>query len=140
MRRAAAVLALLLLCLVAPACDGGDPTPSDLFGIWGNLDAGQWRVFEFSASCTDHAELAGLSPVYSISLYAEGAAPLSVQRGTYAIKFGRLVTTVIYDANPGNIGQTFGNDIRDVGATSFELESTATASGTRLFSRRSAYP
>jgi hypothetical protein len=142
MRRTSALWALLFLSLFASACDSGDadPTESELFGIWGNLDAGQWRVFEFSESSTEYPELVGRTPVYTVSLYADGASRTVVQRGIYAVKFGRLVTTVLFDTTAANIGRDFGNDISEVSAGSFKLQSTSSATGSRVFERLSAFP
>lgn len=142
MRQAVAFCSIFMLCVFATACDSGaaDPTESELYGIWGNLDAGQWRVFEFSETSAANPDLAGRTPVYTVSVYAEGAAPAVVQGGTYAVKFGRLVTTVVFDSDSANVGRDFGNDISDASSSSFKLQSASSATGSRVFKRLTAYP
>ncbi len=127
------------LSLTACEDDGGDPSADEFYGLWANEDAGTIRVFEFAAMLDD-AELGGLTNVYRIYVYPSGTTPEMVQRGSYRVAFGRLVTTVLWSGNGQNIGQDFGNDILGLSSSRMTLESTSTASGERVFDRVSTLP
>jgi len=135
------LVALSLLSLIAvPGCDSGEDVPSrqDLFGIWQNDDAGTTRAFEFAASDEDPA-LSGTPLVYTLYFYPTGSAPVVAQRGHYRIDDGHLVTEVVQaPVDPSLAGTSFANIIEGFSTKALTLESTTSASGTRVFAKATA--
>jgi hypothetical protein len=140
---------MLLAIVVAMAAimagcdsDNGVPlTPSNLYGLWANEDAGTWRVFAFAAADDGAApDLAGRSNVYRVHLYPDGQSAAEVQRGTFAITDGHLVTSVIWADDASFIGRDFANIVEGLEANTLRLESTSASSGTRVYKRVSALP
>ena len=135
-------LLLLVIVLMVSACEStGDPSTGDLYGTWVNLDEGVVRAFTFEhdagASCGD---LCGLSPVYRLYLYDEGDAPEEVQRGTYDVSEGHLVTSVVASTDSTIVGESFANEIRSYSGSRLVLESGSTPSGSRAFSKADGLP
>jgi len=116
------ICASLLLTLTA--CGSGPaPLAADFYGLWQNTTDGTVRVFEFAASADD-ADLSGLSDVYRLYMYAEGAAAEQAQRGSFEVAEGdgwELVTTVTWTPDGTYVGQSFGNPIEKFDDTTLEL-------------------
>lgn len=67
--------------------------------------------------------------------YPEADAPVMVQRGTYEITDGHLVTTLTWssDASMGSVGTSYANILHRWTGDAFDLESDSAASGKRTF-------
>lgn len=134
--------AVLLLSLLLTACSG-TPDEADLEGLWDNLDeaAATHRVWDFRASSSEVPEFAGKSHVYTLYLYPKGSPSVSVQRGTYAITEGSLVTTALTSQSQADVGKSFSNGITAFEAgVSFTLDKTTGADGTRTFLKVAKVP
>ena len=132
---------------------GVDPSTEALVGVWANLDAGTWRVFQFGGPVEQEA-LVGLSDVYEVSSYPEGAAAVPVQAGTYVVEEDRLVTVqgvdevadyvlvtrVVWSADGQGLGAEYGNAILGLTADRQTLQSDSAASGERVYDRVEAAP
>jgi hypothetical protein len=133
------VVWILGLALSAGGCDGGGggdlPTESELYGTWENIEDGEVRAFVFEASSATWPDLAGASMVFQLYFYPEGAAPVMVQRGTYEVTEGHLVTTLTWasEGAMGSVGTSYANILYSWSGDSFTMESTSTASGKRVF-------
>ena len=133
------LMLLLGLALSAGGCDGGGggdlPTAIELYGTWENVEGGEVRAFVFEASNATWPDLAGASMVFQLYFYAEGAAPVMVQRGTYEVTEGHLVTTLTWasDGAMGSAGTSYANILYGWSGDSFTMESTSAASGKRVF-------
>lgn len=134
-------LALVALALVA-ACDSADeprtPTQDELIGLWKNDDAGTTRAFEFVAgvSAAESPALAARPYVYTLYFHPTGGPPAIAQRGFYTIEDGHLVTEVVEaPLDPSQVGRRFANIIEGFTPSALTLESTSSASGTRVFAK-----
>jgi hypothetical protein len=121
---------VLLVATSAGAC--GPIGPTELYGLWGNLDAGTWRVFEFSETLDD-PDLAGSSPAYRVYVFEEATEATVVQRGGYDVVEDVLVTSVVWAEDAAQVGQTYGNAIVRLSRSVLVLEVTSTADGQRSF-------
>ncbi|TNF30119.1 MAG: hypothetical protein EP329_14180 [Deltaproteobacteria bacterium] len=142
MLRALAVSLLLLGLAPYAGCDAaaGDPTEDDLVGLWVNVDAGTVRAFEFVAASSDPA-LASKPYAYTLYSYAEGQGAVVVQRGHYAVKYGRLVTSVVEaPLDPSQAGKDYGNDLLAWSDRAFTLGNTSGPNGERVFTRAAGLP
>ena len=142
MLRALAVSLVLfaLAPLVGCDTDAADPTEDDLVGLWVNVDSGTVRAFDFAAA-SDSPGLAGKPYVYTLYSYPEGQAAVVVQRGHYAVKYGRLVTSVVQaPLDPSQVGQDYGNDLLSWSSSSFTLGNTSGPGGRRVFASASSLP
>lgn len=132
----------LAALLLITGCGGGAPPAADeLYGLWANTgDDGTVRVLDFDETGAA-PDLAGLTDVYSIHMYAAGTAPVEVQRGTFEILEGdgwELVTTVTADQDGSTVGQSFGNPILDFDGDTLTLETGD--GGERVYAATDAMP
>jgi hypothetical protein len=132
------VVLIIGLGVFAVACGGDEsdlPSATELYGAWENVEAGEVRVFVFEETNDLYPDLAGRTMVYQLYFYAEGTPPVMVQRGTYEVKEGHLVTTLTWaaDAAMGAVGASYANILYRWSGGSFTMESTSAASGKRVF-------
>lgn len=120
----------LLVCCVAVGC--GPTSDADLFGMWSNLDDGEYLVFEFAQS-GDEDELTGESPIFRLYSYGEGDEAEEVQRGAYYVEEQVLVQEITWATDSAQIGQAYGNDIFRSTEKKLVLESVSAANGKRIF-------
>ncbi len=131
-----ALISSLALCTVGCGGDEDDlPTAAELYGAWENVEGGEVRIFVFEETNTDYPDLAGRTTVYRLYFFAEDTTPVMVQRGTYEVKEGHLVTTLTWasDAAMGAVGASYANILYSWSGGSFTMESTSAASGKRIF-------
>jgi len=130
-------LLLVLVTTLLVGCGPQIPTEAEIHGIWGNLDAGTWRVLSFSDTGTE-ADVAGMSSVYRIHVYADASTPEEVQRGVYDVATeegaGFLVTTVTWDTDMAFGGMSFANEILGFTAsTGLRLDVPGSPEGERTY-------
>ncbi len=147
-----------LLCIaVAALLSGCAPSATGLYGIWGNLDEGTWRVFEF-ASELDDATVQSVEPDFFLYLYADGEQATVVQRGWYEVYSPEndnipcdelldlgcdddrsyLVTHVLW-SEPAGLEGDYSNEILSFASRSMTLESSSAVDG-RVFEKTTVLP
>jgi len=141
--------------LLAAGC-GGDPTTEGLVGLWANLDAGTWRVFEFRASTAAiaFAPFSADSAAYLVRVYPDGVEPIAVQGGTYEVADDTvvntdageramddvLVTDVLWSSDGTGLGQTYGDPIYRLTDDALTLRSASADAGERTYDKVDALP
>ncbi len=136
-------------------CAPPEVLPEELYGMWANQDAGEWRVFQFAALSDEFANPNFYSTyqAYQVYQYPDGGEPVVVQWGTYAVNQGMvlevddgyareidnvLITTATGSAD-GQLG-TFTNPIFASSDNALTLYSESAASGRRHFTREVDLP
>lgn len=142
---------LALLPLLLAACTS--PETEDLVGTWANLDGDTWRAWTWQP-VGDVAELTGLPHTYQLYLYADGTAPVEVQRGTYTVEHGVdvntpegvaafndvLTTTVTWSLDGAGVGATYGDPIYAFTPKHVTIRSLTATAGRRTYDKVDTLP
>lgn len=139
--------ALLLLSACAV-----EPNVENLRGVWSNTDAddGTIRTFEFGTSIAEWPEgVDATGDLFTITLATGGVDPQRVQAGGYSVDDGVevatsdgaatrdhvLITVVRWSIDGSTTGATYGDAIDWMTADAFQICSSSSSNGVRVYRR-----